>query len=85
MLISGNWQGSFLKQKPVEWPKDSQKYDIYTNKEGMYELEINNQKQKHLESIAAMFCFLMFGSSLVISYMRWKLKILQDVSRPLSL
>ena len=24
--------------KPVDWPKDLQKYDIYTNEEGMYEL-----------------------------------------------
>ena len=23
--------------KPVDWPKDSQKYDIYINEEGMYE------------------------------------------------
>ena len=23
---------------PMNWPKDSQKYDIYTNEEGMYEL-----------------------------------------------
>ena len=34
---------------------------------------------------AAMCCFLIFESSLVISYMRWKLKILQTVSRPLRL
>ena len=23
---------------PINWPKDSQKYDIYTNEEAMYEL-----------------------------------------------
>ena len=23
---------------PMNWPKDSQKYDIYTNEEGMHEL-----------------------------------------------
>ena len=28
---------------PVDWPKDSQKYDIYINKEGIYELLISSQ------------------------------------------
>ena len=31
------WQltGFVSETKPVDWPKDSQKYDIYTNEEGM--------------------------------------------------
>ena len=32
--------------KPVDWPKDSQKYDIYTNEEGMYELSFSSQQPK---------------------------------------
>ena len=51
---------------PINWPKDSQKYDIYTNEEGIYELLFSSQqpKQKTLEDTAAMSCFLMFGNSL---------------------
>ena len=79
----------------IGWPNDSQKYDIYTNEEEMYELlrkgyttssfQVNRQKQKTLEDTASMCCFLMFDSSLVISHMRWKLKVLQAVSGPLRL
>ena len=32
--------------KPVDWPKDLQKYDIYTNEEGMYELLFSIQQPK---------------------------------------
>ena len=46
---------------------------------------VNSQRQKISEDTAAMCCFLMFYSNLVISYMQWKLKILQVVSRSLSL
>ena len=46
---------------PINWPKDSQKYNVYTNEEGMY--EVNNQRQKTSEDTAAMSCFLMFDSS----------------------
>ena len=31
---------------PINWPKDSQKYDIYTNEEGMYELLFSSQQPK---------------------------------------
>ena len=31
---------------PTNWPKDSQKNDIYTNKEGMYELLFSSQQPK---------------------------------------
>ena len=31
---------------PVDWPKDSQKYDIYINEEGMYELLFSNLQPK---------------------------------------
>ena len=31
---------------PINWPKDSQKYDIYSNEEGMYELLFSSQQPK---------------------------------------
>ena len=31
---------------PVDWSKDSQKYDIYVNKEGMYETVFSSQQPK---------------------------------------
>ena len=31
---------------PVDWPKDSQKYDIYISEEGMYELLFSSQQPK---------------------------------------
>ena len=31
---------------PVDWPKDSQKYDIYITEEGMYELLFSSQQSK---------------------------------------
>ena len=46
---------------PINWPKDSQKYNVYTNEEGMY--KVNNQRQKTSEDTAAMSCFLRFDSS----------------------
>ena len=35
--------------KPVDWPKDSRKYDIYINEEGMYELLFSIQQPKAKE------------------------------------
>ena len=32
--------------KSVDWPKDSQKYDIYINEEGMYEIVFSSQQPK---------------------------------------
>ena len=32
--------------KPVDWPKDSQKYDIYINEEGIYEIVFSSQQPK---------------------------------------
>ena len=32
--------------KPEDWPKDSQKYDIYINEEGMYEIVFSSQQPK---------------------------------------
>ena len=32
--------------KPIDWPKDSQKYDIYINEEGMYEIVFSSQQPK---------------------------------------
>ena len=31
---------------PINWPKDSQKYDIYISEEGMYELVFGSQQPK---------------------------------------
>ena len=36
---------------PINWPKDSQKYDIYTNEEGMYELSFSSQQQPKTKDI----------------------------------
>ena len=33
---------------PINWPKDLQKYDIYTNEEAMYELLFPSQQPKTL-------------------------------------
>ena len=38
--------GFVSETKPVDWPKDLQKYDIYTNKEGIYELLFLSQQPK---------------------------------------
>ena len=38
--------------------------------------QANSQRQKTSEETAAMCCFLKFASNLVISRMRWKMKIL---------
>ena len=42
------WQltGFVSETKPVDWPKDLQKYDIYTNEEGMCELIFGSQQPK---------------------------------------
>ena len=32
--------------KPVDWPKDSQKYDVYNNEEEMYQLLFSSQQPK---------------------------------------
>ena len=37
-------QGRFSTKYPVNWPKDSQKYDLYINEEGMYELMFSSQQ-----------------------------------------
>ena len=31
---------------PINWPKDLQKYDFYTNEEGVYELLFSSQRPK---------------------------------------
>ena len=31
---------------PIKWPKDSQKYDIYINEEGMHEIVFSSQQPK---------------------------------------
>ena len=73
--------------KPVDWLKDSQEYDIYINEEGMYELLFSSRQPKG-KDFRRQCCNVLFPhvrSSPLISYMPWKLKILQAVSRPLSL
>ena len=39
-------QSRAVAARPVSWPKDSQKYDLYINEEGMYELLFSSQQQK---------------------------------------
>ena len=67
--VSGNWAMCLLQAyQSIGWPNDSQKYDIYTNEEEMYELlrkgyttssfQVNRQRQKTLEDTASMCCFL---------------------------
>ena len=34
---------------PVDWPKDSRKYDVYINEEGMYEPLFSSQQPKAKE------------------------------------
>ena len=65
-------------RKHTDWRKDSQKYDIYTDEEGMHELLFPSQQPKAKDFRRHCFniYFLMFNSSLVISHMRWKLKVL---------
>ena len=45
------WQltGLVSEIKPVDWPKNLQKYNIYTNEEGMYELLFSSQQPKAKE------------------------------------
>ena len=38
--------GLVSELKPVDWPKDLQKYDIYVNEEGMYEIVFSSQQPK---------------------------------------
>ena len=40
--------GFVSETKPMDWPKDSQKYDIYITEEGMYELLFSSQQLKAL-------------------------------------
>ena len=37
--------------KPVDWPKDSQKFAIYINEEGVYELLFSSQQPKTKKGI----------------------------------
>ena len=58
---------------PINWPKDSQKYGIYTNEEGMYELLFSSQQQpKTLEDTAAMCCSYRCNNS---SQTKWRKNI----------
>ena len=41
--------GLVSEMKPVDWPLDSQKYNIYTNGEKMYEIVFSNQQPKAKE------------------------------------
>ena len=38
--------GLVSELKPVDWLKDLQKYDIYINEEGMYEIVFSSQQPK---------------------------------------
>ena len=64
-------EGHSAAARPLEWPKNSQPDDYYINEEGMYELVFGSQRPK--------------AKAFRKHCMPWKLKILQVVSRPLSL
>ena len=74
---------------PIKWPKDSQKYDIYTNGEGTYELLFSSQQPKAKDFRRHCFNVLFPHVRQQLSdksqVMRWKLKVLQVVSGPLRL
>ena len=55
------WQltGFASETEPVDWPTDSQKYDIYTNEEGMYEIVFSSQQPKTKE-LRRHFCKVSF-------------------------
>ena len=38
--------GVLITVTPVDWPRDSLKFDIYINEEGMYELLFSSQEPK---------------------------------------
>ena len=38
--------GLVSELKPVDWPKDLQKYDIYINEVGMYDIVFSSQQPK---------------------------------------
>ena len=50
----------------VHWPKDSQKFDIYINEEGMYELlfSIQQSKAKEFRKHCCNVILPQFGSNL---------------------
>ena len=74
---------------PIKWPKDSQKYDIYTNGEGTYELLFSSQQPKAKDFRRHCFNVLFPHVRQQLSdksqVMQWKLKVLQVVSGPLRL
>ena len=39
-----SYKGTLLQSASVNLPKDSQKYDLYINEEGMYELMFSSQQ-----------------------------------------
>ena len=39
-------QSRAIAARPMSWPKDSQKYDLYISEEGMYEIVFSRQQQK---------------------------------------
>ena len=38
--------GIHVENTPINWPKDSQKYDIYITEEGLRKLEVTSQQPK---------------------------------------
>ena len=73
--------------KPVDWPKDSQKYDIYTNEEWMYELLFSSQQQK-VKDFGRHCCNVLFPhvqQQLSNKLYPMEIEDVTGVSRPLSL
>ena len=51
--------GVLAEVTPVDWPKESQKYDIYINEEGMHELLFSSQ-QPQTKDFRKYCCNVMF-------------------------
>ena len=65
--ISKNYQLSSVLSSctPSDWPKDSQKYGLHVNKEGLYELMFSSQQPlpRVFANIVTMLCSHILGSS----------------------
>ena len=53
---------------PVDWPKDSQKFDIYVNEEAMYEIVFSSQQPKARERLQETLLQCVVSSCLTAAY-----------------
>ena len=52
----------------VDWPKDSQKFDIYVNEEAMYEIVFSSQQPKARERLQETLLQCVVSSCLTAAY-----------------